>query len=265
MAEDKKVFLRIAAAVCAFEGEFSKDNLLRRAWMIPISSDSQIVTMSLDGDELKKRALLIDLEKSLDKHMNADDPKNPLPWDQIQIEGIGVNAKGVPSGAAGSLVLNSFSGSWPFAKTFGHISLEESFLREQRDKLKHRPDWPFEGFEPYQCMSVLYSKDFADPRAGKRYVGFKVRVIKRADGGNMLKVQILKGTQQIVQREAWVSLDDLDDCDSAISLDKVLDKTVTTLPSDPEVGAIGGLFLGAAYAAELGLVVDPKTPYVTGL
>lgn len=263
MAEDKKVFLRIAAAVCAFEGELASGKVLRKAWMLPILSSRGVQSFSIEPS-LTSRAILIDLEKSVDQHIQPRTDEQPIGWDEIEIEGVGVRSDGsriVPSDGK-PLRLNTFGTSWPSGGNIGILSLEETFFETHRSKIA---SWPYDGLQPYQCLSVLYNKDAKDRRSGKRYVGFEAELLGRSKEKDLMKVRIRRTKPQGVQGDVWLELDNVDECDVDIDLPKFLGEGVSMLRRDSEDGTIGGIFLEARHAARLALIVDPKTPYTLGV
>lgn len=266
MAEDKKVFLRIAAAVCAFEGKLASGTVLRKAWMLPILSSKKEQDFSI-ASSLTSRAILIDLQKSVDQHIAPRPDEEPIGWDEIEIEGVGVRSDGsrIEPSDGKPLRLNTFGTSWPSGANIGILSLEETFFKTHRSKIEHDNSWPYDGLQPYQCLSVLYKKGTGDRRSGKRYVGFEAELLDWSKEKDLMKVRIRKTKPQGVQGEVWLELDNVDECDVDIDLPKFLGDQVSMLRRGTGPGTIGGIFLEARHAAKLALIVDPKTPYTLGV
>lgn len=265
MTDEKKIFLRIGAVVCAFEGELSADKIITQARITPILSEEGPTNFP-SGNDIVGRTLPINLLKSVDQYFSLRSGKKEVEWDDIEIEGIGSRSDGKPVTVAHDvtepLMLNSFGRRFVDGRNIGILSLEEKFFNKHIANIQTKHRWPYSNLEPYQCLTVLYKDEPKSPRAGRRYVGFKARLVSR--DGSKFEIEILKSLPaERVQCRCIIDINDPSQCDFNIDLQKVLGLDIVKLDPDNNRNE-GGIFLEIKHAASLNLEVDPKTPYYAG-
>jgi hypothetical protein len=262
MGDDKKVFLRIGATVYAVEGPTGTASAV--AHIVPILSGTLAAAIPLPEAQMKARAISVNTRKSVDQYLAPVAPELQIGWDDIELEGVAVKddgARGTLPATSNQIILNSFGEKFQLADQTGVLSLELSFFQRNQKKIEDNQKWPFEGLSPAQCLSVLYAKDPKVPRSGKRYVGFRARVVKELDVDNKIEIEILEGATTKVQRRCEIEVGKIDQCDFDIDLPEVLGRAVTRIERTSKLGMVGGIFLEVCFAASLSLIGDPKTPF----
>jgi hypothetical protein len=114
--------------------------------------------------------------------------------------------------------------------------------------------WPGDYYKRFQVTSVAYSASGTDPRAGKRYHGF--RGIVRGVVGRLIQVEFPQRDGSVLG-PWWFNLDAADECDS--------DPPPAALDGEPSIaagpvaGQEGAFFIALPHAAGLSLS-GPKLP-----
>jgi hypothetical protein len=269
MGDDKKVFLRIGAMVCAIEGVAGRGSTA--ALIVPILSEKLAMPLHPPRALMEALAILVDTRRSVDQYLAPITSEIPIRWNHIEIEGVGEKDDGdratLPAATSKQILLNSFGPTFRNVGDTGVMSLELSFFQRHQKEIEAHHTWPYEKLSPAQCLSVLYAKDAKDaqgaqdPRSGKRYVGFQARVVKKLGVDNKITIEILESSSTKVQRTCEIEATKIDECDFDIDLPEVLGRRVTRIERTSAPGEVGGIFLEARFAASLALVGDPKTPF----
>jgi hypothetical protein len=98
----------------------------------------------------------------------------------------------------------------------GAVYLERAFVASLPERL--RPPCPPIGVtaHDYECMTVVYWPDLADPRAGNRYTGHHADIVE--ERGSLAKVEVYPpGRSQhahTIPVRMWIDLAAADQCDA---------------------------------------------------
>ncbi len=270
--EEKKIFIRIGAAVSMFKGGAigtDVNDKVTEAWLLPILTEKSSAKLPSNDAEKNSSTVLINLRKSVDQYLNHVYPEVAIGWNDIQIEGAGITSDGdrasAHTGREDQILLNSFGSEWPAGKNLGLLSLEYSFFTDTVKKmLPPKASWVYDGLEPYQVLSILYqAKEFPKGREGKRYIGFKGKLLEWGKDGRA-RIVISSTFWSGKEKEAWFDVNDINVCDFAVKLGPIFNQNINLLHSKSIANDEGGFFVEVQHAADLELFIDPKTPFQAG-
>jgi hypothetical protein len=123
--------------------------------------------------------------------------------------------------------------------------------------------WPPVGIEFYQLSSIAYSANAAanGDRAGKRYHGFKVKVLDVSGSCIKLEFPPVVGGPGAALGPWWFNLDRTDECDRDPPTTALAG--AVSVATSPVVGMSGALFVALPHAVSL-LLTGPKLPIGDG-